>query len=64
MKIKSCILFFFRSTAQDWPKSPPSLWVASGLILPNTPVVIIVINKHQVKDCVALDFMLDVLSVG
>ena len=41
-----------------------ALWVASGLILPNTPVVIIVINKHQVKDCVALDFMLDVLSVG
>ena len=38
-----------------------ALWVASGLILPNTLVVII--NEHQVKDSVALDFMLDVLSV-
>merc|ERR1711892_1021177 len=37
------------------------LWVASGLILPNTLVVII--NEHQVKDSVALEFMLDVLSV-
>merc|ERR1712106_224898 len=33
------------------------LWVASGLILPNTLVVII--NEHQVKDSVALEFMLD-----
>jgi len=38
-----------------------ALWVASGLILPNTLVVII--NEHQVKDSVALDFMLEVLSV-
>ena len=38
-----------------------ALWVASGLILPGTLVVII--NEHQVKDSVALDFMLDVLSV-
>ena len=37
------------------------LWVVSGLILPNTLVVII--NEHQVKDCVALEFILDVLSV-
>ena len=35
--------------------------MASGLILPNTLVVII--NEHQVKDSVALDFMLEVLSV-
>merc|ERR1711937_971002 len=38
-----------------------ALWAASGLILPNTLVVII--NEHQVKDSVALDFMLEVLSV-
>ena len=38
-----------------------ALWVASGLILPNTLVVII--NEHQVKDSVALDFMLDIFSV-
>jgi hypothetical protein len=38
-----------------------ALWVASGLILPNT--LLVIINKHQVKHSVALDFMLDVLSV-
>jgi len=38
-----------------------SLWVTTGLILPNTLAV--VINEHQVKDSVALDFMLDVFSV-
>ena len=38
-----------------------ALWVASGLILPNTHVVNI--NEHQVKDSVALEFMLDMLSV-
>jgi len=38
-----------------------AIWVTSGLILPNTLTVII--NEHQVKDSVALDFMLDVLSV-
>ena len=34
-----------------------ALWVASGLILPNTHVVNI--NEHQVKDSEALEFMLD-----
>jgi hypothetical protein len=38
-----------------------ALWVASGLILPNTlPVVI---NEHQVKDEVALDFMMELFRV-
>jgi hypothetical protein len=38
-----------------------ALWVASGLVLPNTlPVVI---NEHQVKEGVALDFMLQIFSV-
>lgn len=37
-----------------------ALWVVSGLIPPNTlPVVI---NEHQVKESVALDFILDVFS--
>jgi len=37
-----------------------ALWVVSGLIPPNTlPVVI---NEHQVKDSVALNFILDILS--
>ena len=31
------------------------------MILPNT--LLVIINKHQVKHSVALDFMLDVLSV-
>ena len=38
-----------------------ALWVASGLILPGT--LVFIINEHQMKDSVALDFMLDVLSV-
>jgi len=38
-----------------------ALWVSSGLIQPNT--LNVVINEHQVKDSVALDFMLDVLAV-
>jgi len=38
-----------------------ALWVASGLIQPNTLTV--VINEHQVKDSVALDFMLNLLAV-
>merc|ERR1719347_2367264 len=37
-----------------------ALWVSSGLILPNT--LIVIINEHQVKDSIALDFMLDVLG--
>jgi len=37
-----------------------ALWVVSGLIPPNTlPVVI---NEHQVKDSVALNFILDILA--
>merc|ERR1711872_164 len=37
-----------------------ALWVVSGLIPPNTlPVVI---NEHQVKDSVAPNFILDILS--
>jgi len=37
-----------------------ALWVVSGLIPPNTlPVTI---NEHQVKESVALDFILDVFS--
>jgi len=36
-------------------------WVTSGLILPNTLNVII--NEHQVKDGIALEFMLHVLAV-
>jgi len=38
-----------------------ALWVTSGLITPDTLKV--VINEHQVKDSVALEFMLDILSV-
>jgi len=37
-----------------------ALWVASGLLIPNT--LLIVINEHQVKDSVALHFILDILS--
>merc|ERR1712002_124758 len=37
-----------------------ALWVVSGLVPPNTlPVVI---NEHQVKDSVALNFILNILS--
>ncbi len=37
-----------------------AIWITSGLIPPNTlPVVI---NEHQVKDSVALHFVLDILS--
>jgi len=38
-----------------------AIWCCSGLILPNT--VIVVINEHQVKDSIALDFMIEVLNV-
>merc|ERR1712051_920456 len=38
-----------------------ALWVASGLIQPNTLQVII--NDHQVKDSVALEFVLEILAV-
>lgn len=37
-----------------------SLWVSSGLIPPN--ILPVVINEHQVKDSVALHFVLDILS--
>jgi len=37
-----------------------AIWVNSGLIPPNTLTV--VINEHQVKDSVALHFVLDILS--
>jgi hypothetical protein len=37
-----------------------ALWVANGLLVPNT--LPIVINEHQVKDSVALHFILDILS--
>jgi len=36
-----------------------ALWLVSGLIPTNTPKV--VINEHQVKDSVALNFILDIL---
>merc|ERR1712014_67336 len=38
-----------------------ALWVISGLLPPNTLQVII--NEHQVKEGVALDFMLEILRV-
>jgi hypothetical protein len=38
-----------------------AVWCCSGLILPNT--IVVVINEHQVKDGIALDFMIDVLKV-
>merc|ERR1712117_445960 len=38
-----------------------ALWVISGLLPPNTLQVII--NEHQVKEWVALDFMLEILRV-
>jgi len=38
-----------------------AIWCCSGLIVPNT--VIVVINEHQVKDGIALDFMIEVLKV-
>jgi len=38
-----------------------AVWCCSGLILPNT--IVVVINEHQVKDSIALDFMIDVLKV-
>jgi len=58
------ILVYLRGFSEEHRKrlaQITALWVTSGLILPNTLVVII--NEHQVKDSVALDFMLDVLSV-
>merc|ERR1712042_154555 len=38
-----------------------ALWAVSGFIPPN--LLVVIINEHQVKDSVALDFMLEVLSV-
>jgi len=38
-----------------------AVWCCSGLIVPNT--VIVVINEHQVKDSIALNFMIEVLNV-
>jgi hypothetical protein len=38
-----------------------AIWCCSGLILPNT--VVVVINEHQVKDSIALNFMIEVLNV-
>merc|ERR1712102_159015 len=58
------ILVYLRGFSEEHRKrlaQITALWVTSGLILPNTLVVII--NEHQVKDSVALDYMLDVLSV-
>jgi len=37
-----------------------ALWAANGLLVPN--ILPIVINEHQVKDSVALHFILDILS--
>jgi len=37
-----------------------AIWVTSGLIPPNT--LSVVINEHQVKDSIALHFVLDILS--
>jgi len=38
-----------------------AIWCCSGLILPNT--IVVVINEHQVKDSIALNFMIEVLNV-
>jgi len=38
-----------------------AIWCCSGLIMPNT--IVVVINEHQVKDSIALDFMIEVLKV-
>jgi len=38
-----------------------AIWCCSGLILPNT--IVVVINEHQVKDSIALDFVIEVLKV-
>jgi hypothetical protein len=37
------------------------LWVANGLILPN--VLPVIINEHQVKDSIAVDFMLEIFCI-
>jgi len=37
-----------------------ALWVVSGLIPPN--ILPIVINEHQVKDAIALNFIMDILA--
>jgi len=50
----------FSEEARDRLAWITALWVVSGLIVPNTlPVVI---NEHQVKDEVALNFMLEVFA--
>merc|ERR1712107_935366 len=38
-----------------------AIWCCSGLILQNT--IVVVINEHQVKDSIALNFMIEVLNV-
>jgi hypothetical protein len=37
-----------------------AIWVSNGLLAPNT--LSVVINEHQVKDSIALHFILDILS--
>jgi len=57
------ILVYLRGFSEDHRQrlaQITALWVASGLIPPNTlPVVI---NEHQVKDSVALNFILNIFS--
>jgi len=38
-----------------------AIWLCSGLVVPN--VIVVVINEHQVKDSIALNFMIEVLNV-